>query len=105
MEPVTALQWVNAGSSLLSSVGGLQGKGAAPGYAMSGQGPTISKSDIDFSGFTVATGGATATGANIKKSPADNISAGMGDGGSGGSMSPLLIIGLASLAGLFSGNA
>lgn len=104
MEPVSALQWVNAGSQLLNAVGGLQGKGAAPGYAMSGQGPSMPKSDVDFSGFTVATGRATANGATIKKNPTDTL--GASDGGSGGGgFSPLLVIGLASLAGLMSGNS
>lgn len=96
MEPVTALQWVNAGSNLLNSL--KSGAGSAPGYAMSG--PANSKADIDFSGFTVATGNATANGANIKKSPADQVNGASSDAGSSSPVSPGLIVGLAAAAGL-----
>lgn len=95
MDPVTTLQWVNAGSNLLNSL--KSGAGSAPGYAVSG--PANSKADIDFSGFTVATGHATANGANIKKSPADQVNGASSDAGSS-SISPGLVVGLASLAGL-----
>ena len=95
VEPVTALQWVNAGSNLLNSL--KNGAGSAPGYAMSG--PANSKADVDFSGFTVATGQATANGANIKKSPADQVNGASSDAGSS-PVSPGLIVGLAAAAGL-----
>lgn len=99
MDPVTALQWVNAGSNLLNAVGGAQGRGAAPGFASSG--PASSKAENDFSGFTVATGNAKATGATISKNPTDSIGAAADDKPSGiGSLSPGLVMAGAAALGL-----
>lgn len=68
----TALDWVNAGSNLLGAVGSLNAKPAQPGFATSG-GPLANKADVDFSGFTVATGNARADGATVSKSSADGL--------------------------------
>lgn len=62
-----ALAWVNAGSQLLNAVGGLGGKSAQPGVSTSGNAPIFATADLDFSGFTVATGGSKANGATIDK--------------------------------------
>lgn len=69
MDPLT---WINAGSSLLNAVGGLNGKNAEPGIASSG-GTAALNTDVDFSGFTVATGNAKASGAKINKTSSDGI--------------------------------
>lgn len=105
MDPVSTLQWVNAGSNLLNAVGGLNRQ--APDYTASGMGPTVSGSDVDFSGFTVATGQAKATGATISKTPSSNYSGAPASDGaaSGGGFSTMLAIGLASLAGLMAGGS
>lgn len=69
------LEWINAGSQLLGAVGSLKGGSAAPaapGIASSG-GPLANKADVDFSGFTVATGNARADGATISKTSADGL--------------------------------
>lgn len=68
----TALDWINAGSNLLGAVGSLNAPPPAPGFATSG-GPLANKADVDFSGFTVATGQARATGATVSKSSADGL--------------------------------
>ncbi len=71
----TPLDFITAGSQLLGAVGSLNGRPAAPGYALSG-GPLSNKTDVDFSGFTVATGGSKAEGATISKSTADALGGG-----------------------------
>ena len=97
-----ALPWINAGTGLISALGGLGGKSAAPaGPAISGA-PTMLQNDLDFSGFTVATGQGKADGAKINKTSSDSLTGTPGEStGSGGlSMSPSLILGLAAAAGL-----
>lgn len=105
MDPVSTLQWVNAGSGLLNAVGGLNRQ--TPDYTASGMGPTVSGADVDFSGFTVATGQAKATGATISKTPSSTFSGAPSDAGAqqGGSFSPALLIGLAAITGMFAGNS
>ncbi len=71
----TPLDFINAGSALLGAVGSLNARPAVPGIASSG-GPLANKTDVDFSGFTVATGGSRAEGATISKSTADALGAG-----------------------------
>ena len=69
---MAVLEWISAGSQLLNAIGGLNGQSAAPGNALSGNaGATAVRSDVDFSGFTVATGQARADGAKISKTNSD----------------------------------
>lgn len=70
--------WIAAGTQVLKSV---TAQSAQPGFATSGNAPTVIKNDADFSGFTVATSGARADGAKISKTTSDNA---------GGMMSGLL---------------
>ncbi len=93
------LEYVQAGTSLLNALNGLGGGAAQPGVAQSGMGPTTSRSDVDFSGWTVATGGSKADGAKINKTSSDATGAAPAAGGIGG-LSPPLILGLAAGAGL-----
>lgn len=67
------ISWINAGSQLLNAVGGAQAKPAAPGVATSGGAPIGLKADVDFSGWTVATGSGKADGATILKSQSDAL--------------------------------
>ncbi len=67
------LEWIQAGSQLLNAVGGLGGS-PPPSQAYSGLAPTVSRADLDFSGFTVATGQARADGAKISKTSSDSLS-------------------------------
>ncbi|MBN9407626.1 MAG: hypothetical protein J0H69_00625 [Burkholderiales bacterium] len=97
------ISWINAGSSLLNA---LNGGGAAPaGPAISGA-PTMLNNDLDFSGFTVATGQGKADGAKINKTSSDSLSqpgTNAGASASGGllsNISPGLVLGLAAAAGL-----
>jgi hypothetical protein len=86
--------WINAGASVLGSVL----KTPTPAPAFSGGTSSIAQ-DFDFSGFTVATGGSTATGApNNKRTGGASASGGGGLLDGGGSMLPLLILGGAALA-------
>ena len=71
------------------------GAGGAPGEALSGQVRT--GADVDFSGFTVATGRATANGAMIKKNAGDDGTAGLTDAMPGG-VSPVVLLGLGGLS-------
>lgn len=66
------LEWIQAGSQLLQAVGGLGGS-PPPSQAYSGMAPTVSRADLDFSGFTVATGSARADGAKISKTSSDAL--------------------------------
>lgn len=71
------------------------GSGTAPGQATGGL--AKAGADIDFSGFTVATGNAKANGASIKKNAADDGVAGLADA-MPGSTSPIVLLGLGGLA-------
>lgn len=71
------------------------GAGTAPGESTSGLVKT--GADVDFSGFTVATGRATANGAMIKKNAADDGTAGLTDA-MPGSVSPVVLLGLGGLS-------
>lgn len=92
-----ALAWIQAGSSLLNAVGGLGGKSASPGVATSGNAPIFNTSEQDFSGFTVATSGARATGATIDKvsSTAGGLPSTLSDLSN---LNPMLVLGLAVAA-------
>ena len=71
------------------------GDGSAP--AQTTVGPVKAAAEVDFSGFTVATGRATANGASIKKNAADDGLAGLTDM-LPGSTSPIVLLGLGGLA-------
>lgn len=72
------------------------GSGSAPVEATAG-GYGKAGADVDFSGFTVATGRATAHGASIKKNAADDGLAGLTDM-LPGSTSPIVLLGLGGLS-------
>jgi hypothetical protein len=94
--------WIKAGSDIISSL--VRTPAAAPATS-GGMVSTPTAQDFDFSGFTVATGNARATGA-----PNYKTTAGVGNGtpasapASGGGISPgLLVAGLAAVLA-FMGN-
>lgn len=99
MEP---LAWIKAGSELLNAVGGLNAGPAAPGVATSGNAPIGLKSDVDFSGWTVATGNGRADGARINKTSSDALGADTPAAMQNllGGLSPITLIALALGAGL-----
>lgn len=67
MDPAT----IAAGAQLL---GALKSGPATPNYTTSGNAPSVITNDFDSSGWTVATGKATANGANVSKT-ADSAAA------------------------------
>lgn len=89
-------QWIQAGSNVLASV--LKPPSSSP--AISGA-PVYTSQDFDFSGFTVATGGSKATGAPNNKTSAPEL--GVAGTGAASSISPVLMVGLAALAGFIWG--
>lgn len=78
------------------------GQGGAAGD-MTG-GTSDGRADVDFSGFTVATGRATSNGASIKKGAADDGLSALSDAMPGSMVSPLglLIIGGLGLVAVWS---
>lgn len=72
------------------------GNGAAPGQSTSGTVKT--NADVDFSGFTVATGSAKAYGATIKKGETDDGLAGLTESMPGRISSPVVLLGLGGMA-------
>lgn len=84
--------WIQAGSQLLGGV--IRSQPAGP--SISGA-PVSINQDIDFSGFTVGTGGSKVTGAPNNKtfSPSNGLPAAE----DGGKLLPALIVGSAAIAG------
>lgn len=87
----TPLDYINAGSSLLNAVGGLS-KQAQPGIATSESGAVGIKTDVDFSQWTVATGGSTAKADNTKKTSDETGTTAAASSAALGGLSPITMI-------------
>lgn len=90
-------QWIQAGSQVLSSVL----KPPASGDAISGSTSYVNQ-DFDFSGFTVGTGSAKVTGAPNNKTTGQSAGAPAASGSLSSAL-PVLMVGLAALAGFIWG--